>query len=141
MRCKYISAILYASLYIAKRITDKKLTLAPQLKIVEEKGTGQVDYAIKVLEELLCIMKGKLHQVVIGFAQNLVQCESALQVNKRIGNYFILFASDGISSTSKDPLNIQFSESALKEGSEEEKDLHKNVKWVIEVIVRLLKDS
>ncbi|GBC12665.2 hypothetical protein GLOIN_2v1775298 [Rhizophagus irregularis DAOM 181602=DAOM 197198] len=139
MRCKYISAILYASLYIAKRITDKKLTLAPQLKIVEEKGTGQVDYAIKVLEELLCIMKGKLHQVVIGFAQNLVQCESALQVNKRIGN--VNQVKHGISSTSKDPLNIQFSESALKEGSEEEKDLHKNVKWVIEVIVRLLKDS
>ena len=54
--------------------------------------------------------------------------------------YFILFTSDGISSTSKDPLNIQFSESVLKEGSEEEKDLRKNVKRVMEVIVGLLKD-
>ncbi|PKC55357.1 hypothetical protein RhiirA1_446853 [Rhizophagus irregularis] len=54
--------------------------------------------------------------------------------------YFILFASDGISSTSKDPLNIRFSESALKEGSEEEKDLCNNVKRVMEVIVGLLKD-
>ena len=77
----------------------------------------------------------------MGFAQNLVQCESALQVNKKnrkrksgdaFGEdfdyiygivttapdwYFILFASDGISSTSKGPINIRFSESALKEGS------------------------
>ncbi|PKC76289.1 hypothetical protein RhiirA1_528130 [Rhizophagus irregularis] len=63
------------------------------------------------------------------------QCESALQEW-----YFILFASDGISCTSKNPLNIRFSESALKEGLEEEKELHKNVKRVMEVIVGLLKD-
>ncbi|PKK61980.1 hypothetical protein RhiirC2_194894 [Rhizophagus irregularis] len=164
MRCEYISAILHASLYIVKRITDKELTLAPQLEVVGEESTGRVDYAIKALEELLCITEGKLHQVVMGFAQNLIQCESALQVNKKnrkrksgeaFGEdfdyiygivttasewYFILFTSDGISSTSKDPLNIRFSESALKEGSEEEKDLCKNVKRVMEVIVGLLKD-
>jgi len=28
----------------------------------------------------------------------------------------------------------------LKKGSEEEKDLYKNVKWVMEVVVELLKD-
>jgi hypothetical protein len=164
MCCEYISAILHASLYIVKRITDKELTLALQLEVVGEESTGRVDYAIKALEELLRITEGKLHQVVMGFAQNLVQCESALQVNKKnrkrksgeaFGEdfdyiygivttasewYFILFASDGISSTSKDPLNIRFSESALKEGSEEEKDLCKNVKRVMEVIVGLLKD-
>ena len=54
--------------------------------------------------------------------------------------YFILFASDGISCTSKNPLNIRFTESALEEGSEEEKELCKNVKRVMEVIVGLLKD-
>src|SRR5437763_6949050 len=54
--------------------------------------------------------------------------------------YFILFASDGISCTSKNPLNIRFTESALEEGSEEEKELRKNVKQVLEVIVGLLKD-
>ncbi|GBB89935.1 hypothetical protein RclHR1_01680006 [Rhizophagus clarus] len=132
--------------------------------IVGEESTGRVDYAIKTLEELICITEGKLHQVTMGFAQNLVQCENALQVNKKnrkrksgdaFGEdfdyiygivttasdwYFILFASDGISSTSKDPINIRFSESALKEGSEEEKDLRKNVKRVMEVIVGLLKD-
>ena len=102
-----------------------------------------------------------MHQVTM---ENLVQCESALQVNKKNRKrksgeafredfdyiyrivttasewYFILFASNGISSTSKDPLNIRFSESALKEGSEEEKELRKNVKRVMEVIVGLLKD-
>src|ERR1043166_2367964 len=83
MRYEYISAILHASLYIVKRITDKELTLAPQLEIVGEESTGRVDYAIKALEELLCITEGKLHQVTMGFAQNLVQCESALQVNKK----------------------------------------------------------
>ncbi|EXX66170.1 hypothetical protein GLOIN_2v1773137 [Rhizophagus irregularis DAOM 181602=DAOM 197198] len=164
MRCEYISAILYTLLYIVKRITDKELTLAPQLEIIGEESTGWVNYAIKAFEELLCIMEGKLHQVVMGFAQNLVQCKSALQVNKKNRKrksgetfeedfdyiygivttasewYFILFASDGISSTSKDPLNIRFSESALKEGLDEEKDLCKNVKRVMKVIVGLLKD-
>ena len=110
-------------------------------------------------------MERKLHQVPMGFAQNLVQCESALQVNKKNRKrksgkafrkdfsyiygivttasdwYFIFFASDEIPSTSKDPINIQFSDSTLKEGSEEEKDLRKNMKGVMKVVVGLLKDS
>ncbi|GET61540.1 hypothetical protein GLOIN_2v1502041 [Rhizophagus irregularis DAOM 181602=DAOM 197198] len=57
-------------------------------------------------------MEGKVHQMVI----------------------------DGISSTSKNPLNIRVSEFTLKEGSEEKKNLYKNVKRVMKVIVRLLKD-
>jgi len=36
MQCEYISAILHASLYIVKRITQKELTLDPQLEIVGE---------------------------------------------------------------------------------------------------------
>ncbi|RGB40686.1 hypothetical protein C1646_753026 [Rhizophagus diaphanus] len=43
-------------------------------------------------------------------------------------------------SLNKSPLNIRFTESALEEGSEEEKELCKNVKQVMEVIVELLKD-
>jgi hypothetical protein len=130
MRCVYISTILRASLYIVKRITDKELTLSPQLEVVGEESTDQVDYAIKTLEELICITEGKLHQVSVGFAQNLVQCESALQVNKKkrkadtafgedieyiygiitaaTERYFILFFLDEISCTSKSPLNIRF---------------------------------
>ncbi|RGB28415.1 hypothetical protein C1646_767855 [Rhizophagus diaphanus] len=68
--------------------------------------------AIKALEELICITEGILYQVVISFAQN----------------------------RNKNPLNIRFIESALKENSEDEKELCKNVKQVIEVIVGLLKD-
>src|SRR5256886_941321 len=84
MRCEYISTILHASLYIVKRITEKELVLALQLEVVSEESTGRVDYAIKALEELICITEGKLHQVVMGFTQNLIQCESALQVNKNM---------------------------------------------------------
>src|SRR4051812_16830481 len=82
MCCKYISAILHASLYIVKRIIKKELTLAPQLEVVSEESTGRVDYAIKALKKLICITEEKLHQVVMSFAQNLIQCKSALQVNK-----------------------------------------------------------
>ncbi|GET58338.1 hypothetical protein GLOIN_2v1789471 [Rhizophagus irregularis DAOM 181602=DAOM 197198] len=46
-------------------ITKKELTLAPQLKVVSEESTGRGDYAIKALEELICITEGKLHQVVM----------------------------------------------------------------------------
>ncbi|RIB19027.1 hypothetical protein C2G38_2141827 [Gigaspora rosea] len=163
MRCEYISPILHASLYIVKRITKKELSIAPQLEVVGEENTGRVDYAIKALEELICITEGKLHQVTMGFAQNLVQCESALQVNKKkrkaddaFGEYFdyiygivttaatewyfILYTTDGISCTSRDPFNIKFSESALKKDSEADIELQKNVKRVMEVIVGLLKD-
>ncbi|CAG8630767.1 20040_t:CDS:2 [Dentiscutata erythropus] len=156
MRCEYILPILHASLYIIKRVTKKELSIAPQLEVVGEENTGRVDYAIKALEELICITEGKLHQVTMGFAQNLVQCESALQVNKKkhkaddaFREYFdyiygivttdIHFLYE-ISCTSRDPLNIKFSESALKKDSEADIELQKNVKRVIEVIVGLLKD-
>ena len=72
MRCEYISVILHTSLCIVKRITKEEITLAPQLEIVGEENTGWVDYAIKDLEELICITEGKLYQMVIGFAQNLI---------------------------------------------------------------------
>ncbi|GET65156.1 hypothetical protein GLOIN_2v1878633 [Rhizophagus irregularis DAOM 181602=DAOM 197198] len=55
------------------------------------------------------------HVLCLGFGPN-VQCESALE------SYFNLYTSDGISClTSKDPLNIRFSDSVLKEvfGSKE----------------------
>ncbi|RGB22700.1 hypothetical protein C1646_775676 [Rhizophagus diaphanus] len=111
MYCEYISTILHASLYIIKRITNKELTLAPQLEIVREESTGQVDYTIKALEELLCITEGKLHQV------------------KRSGITSTIFTES---------LQQSWNESALKEGSEEEKDLckceagYRGHCWVVE---------
>ncbi|CAG8716753.1 14978_t:CDS:1, partial [Funneliformis caledonium] len=62
MHYEYILAILHALLYIIKRIIKKELTLALQLEVVGKENTGRVDYAIKALEELICIMEGKLHQ-------------------------------------------------------------------------------
>ena len=121
----------------------------------------KIQVGIKNLEELICITEGKQYVVAMDFAQNLVQCESAMQVNKKKRKaditpgedlrlclgivttatewFFIRFASDGISCTSKSPLSIQFLESALQQGPDE-KQLCKNVKQVVEVIVGLLKD-
>uniref|UniRef100_U9TAK2 Uncharacterized protein n=1 Tax=Rhizophagus irregularis (strain DAOM 181602 / DAOM 197198 / MUCL 43194) TaxID=747089 RepID=U9TAK2_RHIID len=90
MRCEYISAILHASLYIVKRIIEKELTLAPQLEVVGEESTDRVDYAIKALEELICITEGKLYQVVMGFAQSVKSgCrESAGNEKAKVQEYF-----------------------------------------------------
>jgi hypothetical protein len=162
MRCEYISSILHASLQLVKKLTKKDLILKPHFEVVGEESTGRVDYAIKALEELICITEGKSHQVDIGFAQNLIQCESALQVNKKKRTadnafkddfdyiygivttatewYFILYTSKKISCTSDNPLYIPFVKPALDEDSEGEKELFKNVKRVMEVIVGLLKD-
>lgn len=119
MRCEYILVILHASLHIVKRITNQNLFLELQFEVIGEESTGHVDYAIKALEELICITEGKSYQVNIGFAQNLIQCESALQVNKRKRKtlednfdyiygivttatewYFILYTTEKISCTS-----------------------------------------
>ena len=160
MRCEYISIILHTALPIVRAITHKEgITLSPQLEIVDEENTGRVDYGIKNLEELICITEGKQSDVGMGFIQNLVQCESAMQVNKKkrkAGSegldyvygivttatdwIFIRFASDGISSTSERPLRIEFLKSALVPDSEDEKKLGENVRQVVEVIVGLLMD-
>ena len=67
----------------ARRETPKSgLTLSPQQQVIGEKNTGRVDYTIKNLEELICITEGKQSDTPMGFAQNFVQCESAMQVNK-----------------------------------------------------------
>ncbi|RIA92693.1 hypothetical protein C1645_820367 [Glomus cerebriforme] len=63
VRCEYIFAILYASIYIARRITKKGITLDPQFEIDGNEATDRVDYAIKkvidtVNEELIAITEG-----------------------------------------------------------------------------------
>jgi len=57
---------------LLKEIVNMKLTLTLWLEVVDEKKTRCVNYAIKILEKLICIMKGKLHQMIMGFAQNLI---------------------------------------------------------------------
>ncbi|GBB96030.1 hypothetical protein RclHR1_26690003 [Rhizophagus clarus] len=66
-----------------RELTGKKISLNPQFEVVGEENTDCVDYAIKALEELICITEGKQYQIAIGFAQNVIQRESAFQTNKR----------------------------------------------------------
>jgi len=88
VRCEYISPILYASIYIAKRITKKGISLDPQFEVVGEEASGRVDYAIKkvidvVNEELIAITEGKQKDLVAGFMQNIMQLESSHHTNTR----------------------------------------------------------
>ena len=66
-RCEYIQVILHASPYIVKRVTQKGLTLEPQLEVVGDENGGRVDYAIKALEELICITEGEASPNSYGF--------------------------------------------------------------------------
>ena len=68
-RCEFISAILYASIAIAKKLTSQDIFIVLQKNVSGEDATGQVDYAIKSLEDLLCITEGKLWNIKIGYAQ------------------------------------------------------------------------
>ncbi|RGB24637.1 hypothetical protein C1646_772791 [Rhizophagus diaphanus] len=57
--CEFISAILYASIAIAKNLTSQDIFIVLQKDISSEDATGRVDYTIKSLEEFLCITEGK----------------------------------------------------------------------------------
>src|SRR6266545_2292780 len=67
--CEFISAILHASIAIAKKPTSQDIFIVLQKDISGEDATGRVDYAIKSLEELLCIAEGKPRNIKIGYAQ------------------------------------------------------------------------
>jgi hypothetical protein len=69
IRCEYISAILHACVLITKKLSEKNISLNLQFEVVGGENTGRVDYAIKALEELICITESKQHQIDIGFAQ------------------------------------------------------------------------
>ncbi|GES79197.1 hypothetical protein GLOIN_2v1652170 [Rhizophagus clarus] len=159
-RCEFISSILHASIAIAKKLTSQDIFIVLQKDISGEDATGRVDYAIKSLEDLLCITEGKPRNIKIGYAQNLAQLESAFQTNKKkrtadqaFGNdyfdyiygivttgtewHFIIYTLDGIFSTSGSEYQINLTKSAVKENPEL---LRNNVKRVIGIIVGLLKD-
>ena len=72
-----------ASIDIAKRVTTQDIFIVLQKDISGEESTGRVDYAIKGLEDLLCITEGNPRNIKIGYAQNLAQLESAYQTNKK----------------------------------------------------------
>src|SRR5687768_8890610 len=68
-RCEFISAILHLSIAIAKKLTSQDIFIVFQKDVSGEDATGRVDYAIKSLEDLLCITEGKPHNIKIGYAQ------------------------------------------------------------------------
>src|SRR2546430_4665680 len=68
-RCEFISAILHASIAIAKKLTSQDIFIVLQKDISGEDATGRVDYTIKSLEDLLCVIEGKPHNIKIGYAQ------------------------------------------------------------------------
>ncbi|CAB5188249.1 unnamed protein product [Rhizophagus irregularis] len=70
MRCEFISAILHASIAIAKNLTSQDIFIVLQKDVFGEDSTGR-DYVIKSLEDLLCVAEGKPRNIKIGYAQNL----------------------------------------------------------------------
>jgi len=69
MRCEFISSILHASIAIIKKLTSQDIFIVLQKDISGEDATGRADYAIKSLEDLLCITEGKPRNIKIGYAQ------------------------------------------------------------------------
>jgi hypothetical protein len=59
-RCEFILAILHASIAIAKKLISQDIFIMLQKDISGEDSTSQVDYAIKALEDLLCITEEKV---------------------------------------------------------------------------------
>src|SRR6266540_4548290 len=51
--CEFISAILHASIAIAKKLTSQDIFIVLQKDISKEDSTSRVDYAITALEDLL----------------------------------------------------------------------------------------
>ena len=66
---KFISAILHVSITIAKKLTSQDIFIVLQKDISGEDATSRVDYAIKSLEDLLCITEGKSRNIKIGYLQ------------------------------------------------------------------------
>ena len=87
-RCEYIVSILYAFIFIVRRITKAKIILKPQSEVDGNEATGRVDYVIKkiidiVNEELIAITEGKQKDITVGFMQNIMQLKSSYDVNTK----------------------------------------------------------
>ena len=44
-------------------------------------NSGCIDYVIKAYEELICITEAKQYDILMGFIQNIIECESAIETN------------------------------------------------------------
>ncbi|PKB99001.1 hypothetical protein RhiirA5_430427 [Rhizophagus irregularis] len=135
---------------ILKLLNVEIMTDANDKDISGEDTTGQVDYAIKGLEDLLCITEGKPCNIKIGYAQTNKKKRT---LDQAFGNdyfnyiygivitgtewHFIIYTLDGIFSTNGSEYQINLTKSAVKDNPEL---LRSNVKRVIGIIVGLLKD-
>ena len=111
-------------------------------------------------EELLCITENKQRDKFnIGIAQNIMQLESAYEMNKRKRKrvdddfdyiygvvttaqewHFLLYTPGSISKGRKIPYTVQFTDDALNKNSEDYRILCEEVKKILEIIVGLIKD-
>ena len=87
VRCEYISIILVTSTIIIQRITNQKISLSPQFKIVDDEACGQVNYAIKRIKEyfaeIMAVTEGKQKDLLLGILQNAMQLESSHYTNTK----------------------------------------------------------
>ena len=67
--CEFISAILHASIAIAKKLTSQDIFIVLQKDVSDEDATSRIDCAIKSLKDLLCITERKPCNIKIGYAQ------------------------------------------------------------------------
>ncbi|PKY59755.1 hypothetical protein RhiirA4_412522 [Rhizophagus irregularis] len=161
MRNEYVVAILHSAINITRDETGKELSMRPEYEVIGEESSGRVDYAIKDVENLICITEDKPQRNVIeGFAQNIKQLESSYETNKKKRKrgdgddydylygivttardwHFLLYTPGRISQGSKLPLSIDFSEDALDKKSVEYQTLCNGVKKVLSVVVGIIKD-
>jgi hypothetical protein len=89
-RCEFISSILHASIAIAKKLTSQDIFIVLQKDISGEDATGRVDYAIKSLEDLLCITEGKPRNIKIGYAQVSLILDSCFRSFNNINAFYFL---------------------------------------------------
>ncbi|RIA81440.1 hypothetical protein C1645_837009 [Glomus cerebriforme] len=162
IHCSYIKRILYASIFITKRLTKKKIILNSQLEIKSGEATGRIDFTIKkiidtVNEKLIAITEGKQKDLVIGFIQNVMQLKSSYHTNTRKRKiseafdnkfnylyeivitasdwYFLMYTSERIYCS-----KVNYHIVLTKDVFDNNRELRQGVKKVIKVIVGLLKD-
>ncbi|RIA84816.1 hypothetical protein C1645_831732 [Glomus cerebriforme] len=113
---------------------EEDLELEPEDYDIIEKKRINGHTSLKITKEKLRSygMKGEPASNITVFAKECKEKKlksfSSYKTKKDLKEVLAKYGiDDGISCMSKNPLNIQFTESVLKEGSEEEKELHKNM--------------
>ncbi|CAG8528759.1 hypothetical protein C2G38_2182713 [Gigaspora rosea] len=136
IRCEYISSILHVCIRIVKKLTGKEISLNLQLEVVVlYLGTNELLflphrmlYNVKVPTKLTRETKGGMVH-----SGKITTTSMKSSPQPRIG-----LSSESISCMSEIEYHISLTKAMPKE--ENEAELHKNVKRVMEVIVGLLKD-